>query len=183
MPYGQSAGRRYVIVSAPGTGDVRDHIVVQQFGHVDRDCQDDRPHTRFLRPLFARPFTLPSHPRIASCPTVLTDLPRRWKRVHRGGPRVIDANASQGAPGGLHQEHKQPRPLLVLDEGRSDGQHISAIQSSQRVRDTDGRGAAHHASIESTRIYLHLADDWLASQYRAAAEVLDAQLYAAGGAR
>jgi hypothetical protein len=34
-----------------------------------------------------------------------------------------------------------------------------------------------HASIESTRIYLHLADDWLASQYRKAAEVLDAQLY------
>jgi site-specific recombinase XerD len=42
---------------------------------------------------------------------------------------------------------------------------------------------AGHASIESTRIYLHLADDWLASQYRKAAEVLDAQLYATGGAR
>jgi len=37
---------------------------------------------------------------------------------------------------------------------------------------------AGHASIESTRIYLHLADDWLATQYRKAAEVLDAQLYA-----
>ena len=34
---------------------------------------------------------------------------------------------------------------------------------------------AGHASIESTRIYLHLADDWLASQYRKAAEVLDAR--------
>jgi integrase/recombinase XerD len=42
---------------------------------------------------------------------------------------------------------------------------------------------AGHASIESTRIYLHLADDWLAAQYRKAAEVLDAQLYAAGCAR
>ena len=41
---------------------------------------------------------------------------------------------------------------------------------------------AGHASIESTRIYLHLADDWLSSQYRKAAEVLDAQLYAAGPA-
>ena len=39
---------------------------------------------------------------------------------------------------------------------------------------------AGHASIESTRIYLHLADDWLASQYRKAAEVLDAQIYAGG---
>ncbi len=37
---------------------------------------------------------------------------------------------------------------------------------------------AGHASIESTRSYLHLADDWLASQYRKAAEVLDAQIYA-----
>jgi integrase len=37
---------------------------------------------------------------------------------------------------------------------------------------------AGHASIESTRIYLHLADDWLAAQYRKAAEVLDAQLFA-----
>jgi integrase len=46
---------------------------------------------------------------------------------------------------------------------------------------------AGHASIESTRIYLHLADDWLASQYRRAAEVIDAQVFAdkpiAAGAR
>ena len=35
---------------------------------------------------------------------------------------------------------------------------------------------AGHASIESTRIYLHLADDWLGSQYRRAAEAIDAQL-------
>jgi integrase/recombinase XerD len=37
---------------------------------------------------------------------------------------------------------------------------------------------AGHASIESTRIYLHLADDWLAGQYRRAAEVIDAQVFA-----
>ncbi|HEY8827607.1 MAG TPA: tyrosine-type recombinase/integrase [Jatrophihabitantaceae bacterium] len=37
---------------------------------------------------------------------------------------------------------------------------------------------AGHASIESTRIYLHLADDWLASQYRRAAEAIDAQVFA-----
>ena len=37
---------------------------------------------------------------------------------------------------------------------------------------------AGHASIESTRIYLHLADDWLAAQYRKAAEVLDVQVFA-----
>jgi integrase len=48
---------------------------------------------------------------------------------------------------------------------------------------------AGHASIESTRIYLHLADDWLAGQYRRAAEAIDAQVFAEhpaktlGGAR
>jgi integrase/recombinase XerD len=36
---------------------------------------------------------------------------------------------------------------------------------------------AGHASIESTRIYLHLAENWLASQYRRAAETIDAQLF------
>lgn len=40
---------------------------------------------------------------------------------------------------------------------------------------------AGHTSIETTRISLHLADDWLAAnQYRAGAEVLDAQLYTGG---
>jgi integrase/recombinase XerD len=34
---------------------------------------------------------------------------------------------------------------------------------------------AGHASIESTRIYLHLANDWLAGEYARAAEAIDAQ--------
>jgi integrase/recombinase XerD len=34
---------------------------------------------------------------------------------------------------------------------------------------------AGHASIESTRIYLHLADDWLAKEYLRAAEAIEAQ--------
>jgi integrase/recombinase XerD len=35
---------------------------------------------------------------------------------------------------------------------------------------------AGHASIETTRVYLHLADDWLAAEYRKAAEAIDAQM-------
>jgi integrase len=35
---------------------------------------------------------------------------------------------------------------------------------------------AGHASIETTRIYLHLSDDWFADQYRRAAEAIDGQL-------
>lgn len=34
---------------------------------------------------------------------------------------------------------------------------------------------AGHASIETTRVYLHLADEWLAEQYRRAADAIDAQ--------
>jgi integrase len=33
---------------------------------------------------------------------------------------------------------------------------------------------AGHASIESTRVYLHLANDWLAGEYRRAAALIDA---------
>jgi integrase len=32
---------------------------------------------------------------------------------------------------------------------------------------------AGHRSIESTRIYLHLTDDWLAREYRRAADLID----------
>lgn len=35
---------------------------------------------------------------------------------------------------------------------------------------------AGHASIETTRIYLHLGDRWLADEYRRAAEAIDAQV-------
>src|ERR1700677_947556 len=37
---------------------------------------------------------------------------------------------------------------------------------------------AGHRSIESTRIYLHLANDWLAGEYRRAVEAIDAQAVA-----
>jgi integrase len=37
---------------------------------------------------------------------------------------------------------------------------------------------AGHASIESTRVYLHLANDWLAGEYRRVAELIDADTVA-----
>jgi integrase/recombinase XerD len=33
---------------------------------------------------------------------------------------------------------------------------------------------AGHRSIESTRVYLHLTNDWLVAEYRRAAELIDA---------
>ena len=35
---------------------------------------------------------------------------------------------------------------------------------------------AGHRSIASTLVYLHLADDWLADEYRRAAEAIEAQV-------
>jgi site-specific recombinase XerD len=37
---------------------------------------------------------------------------------------------------------------------------------------------AGHASIESTRIYLHLANGWLAGEYQQAFEAIDAHALA-----
>jgi integrase len=48
---------------------------------------------------------------------------------------------------------------------REQGMALEAVQAQ-----------AGHASIESTRIYLHLANDWLEREYLAAAELIDAQL-------
>jgi integrase/recombinase XerD len=48
---------------------------------------------------------------------------------------------------------------------REQGMALEALQAQ-----------AGHASIESTRIYLQLANDWLAGEYLAAAEAIEAQL-------
>ncbi|MBV8956520.1 MAG: tyrosine-type recombinase/integrase [Solirubrobacterales bacterium] len=47
---------------------------------------------------------------------------------------------------------------------REQGMSIEALQAQ-----------AGHASIESTRIYLHLANDWLQDEYMRAVEAIDAQ--------
>jgi site-specific recombinase XerC len=48
--------------------------------------------------------------------------------------------------------------------------HVSNCSPSEAVQ-----AQAGHRSIESTRIYLHLANDWLVSQYRHAVELIEAQ--------
>ncbi len=47
---------------------------------------------------------------------------------------------------------------------REAGMALEAIQAQ-----------AGHASIESTRLYLHLANDWLEEEYLRAAEAIEAQ--------
>ena len=77
---------------------------------------------------------------------------------------------------GLAHATCHERRHTCLTRLREAGMALEAVQAR-----------AGHASIESTRIYPHLADDWLASQCGKAAEVVDAQLFAehpaAGSAR
>jgi integrase len=102
------------------------------------------------------------------------------KGPNRGQPLTIkgidDLLAAARRRAGLKHATCHELRHTCLTRLREAGMALEAVQAQ-----------AGHASIESTRIYLHLADDWLASQYRRAAEVIDAQLFAgqptAGGAR
>ena len=91
------------------------------------------------------------------------------KGPHRGRPlspagldQILDS-ARQRA-GLTHATCHQLRHTC-LTRLREAGMALEAVQAQ-----------AGHTSIETTRLYLHLADDWLASQYRRAAEAIDAQM-------
>jgi site-specific recombinase XerD len=91
------------------------------------------------------------------------------QRPRRGLPLSADGldEILDGARGRAGLEHATCHQLrhTCLTRLRKAGMSLEAVQAQ-----------AGHASIESTRIYLHLGDDWLASQYRKAAEAIDAQL-------
>jgi integrase/recombinase XerD len=91
--------------------------------------------------------------------------PRRGQPLSADGlDEILDG--ARGRAGLAHATCHELRHTC-LTRLREAGMALEAIQAQ-----------AGHASIESTRIYLHLADDWLASQYRKAAEVIDAQVFA-----
>jgi integrase/recombinase XerD len=81
------------------------------------------------------------------------------------------------SPSGLDQIMRGARARAGLDHAschelrhtcltrlREAGMSIEALQAQ-----------AGHASIETTRVYLHLTNDWLAGEYRKASEMIDAQ--------
>ncbi len=70
---------------------------------------------------------------------------------------------------GLAQASCHELRHTCLTRLREAGMALEAVQAQ-----------AGHASIETTRIYLHLADDWLAGEYWRASEAIDAQALAAG---
>src|SRR5215213_5522607 len=91
--------------------------------------------------------------------------PNRGQPLSAKGPDEVLAGARRR--GGLAHATCHELRHTCLTGLREAGMALEAVQAQ-----------AGHASIEFTRIYLHLAENWLAAQYRKAAEVLDTQLFA-----
>ena len=103
-------------------------------------------------------------PRDAGTDRVFVTLkgPTRGRALTKDGVDTILCGARTRA--GLQRATCHQLRHTCLTRLREAGMELEAVQAQ-----------AGHASIESTRIYLHLGDDWLAGQYRRAAEAIDAQ--------
>ncbi len=88
--------------------------------------------------------------------------PRRGQPLTAAGVDEIVAGARRRA--GLDRLTCHQLRHTCFTRLREAGMALEAIQAQ-----------AGHRSIESTRIYLHLANDWLAAEYRRASEAIDAQ--------
>jgi site-specific recombinase XerD len=89
--------------------------------------------------------------------------PRRGQRLTPKGLEEIVRGARERAGLGRVTCHELRHTCLT--RLREAGMALEAVQAQ-----------AGHRSIESTRIYLHLANDWLAGEYRKACEAIDAQV-------
>jgi len=87
--------------------------------------------------------------------------PRRGLPLPAEGLDEILAGARRRAGLGHATCHELRHTCLT--RLREAGMALEAVQAQ-----------AGHLSIESTRLYLHLADDWLADEYRRAAALIDA---------
>ena len=88
--------------------------------------------------------------------------PRRGQPLSAAGVDEILAGARQRA--GLARATCHQLRHTCFTRLREAGMALEAIQAQ-----------AGHASLETTRLYLHLANDWLAGEYRRAIEAIDAQ--------
>ncbi len=91
--------------------------------------------------------------------------PRRGQALTAAGLDEIVAGARRRA--GIERLTCHQLRHTCFTRLREAGMALEAIQAQ-----------AGHRSIESTRIYLHLANDWLAGEYRRATEAIDAQAMA-----
>ena len=86
--------------------------------------------------------------------------PNRGKPLSAKGLDEVLAGARRRA--GLAHATCHELRHTCLTRLREAGMALEAVQAQ-----------AGHRSIESTRIYLHLTNDWLADQYQRAAELID----------
>jgi integrase/recombinase XerD len=133
-------------------------------------------HQRFVPvspSFFATVASYMNNERPVNAPTdrlfVVLKGPRRgWPLSIEGLDEIISgARARAGLAHGTCHELRH----TCLTRLREAGMSLEALQAQ-----------AGHRSIVSTRVYLHLGSDWLADEYRRAAEVIDAQA-AVGTAR
>jgi integrase len=91
---------------------------------------------------------------------VVLKRPRRGQPLSGEGVDEILAGARRRA--GLEHGTCHQLRHTCLTRLREAGMALEAVQAQ-----------AGHRSIESTRIYLHLSNEWLADEYRRAAELID----------
>ena len=87
--------------------------------------------------------------------------PSRGHGLSAQGLETILLSAKERA--GLRRATCHQLRHTCLTRLREAGMALEAVQAQ-----------AGHRSIESTRIYLHLTNDWLAAEYRRASELIDA---------
>jgi hypothetical protein len=115
----------------------------------------------------------------AQAPVVVSQValqargPHQAPRRRREGPRRGQPLGAAGldeivrgawARGGIPRLTCHQLRHTWLTRLREAGMALEALQAQ-----------AGHRSIESTRVYLHLANDWLAGEYRRAVEAIEAQ--------
>jgi len=146
----QVADRRLVIVEGKGGH----HRVVPAanrfFGALGSYLHDERPSDACTDRVF-----------------VVLKGPRRGQPLSAEGLDEILAGARKRA--GLQHATCHELRHTCLTRLREAGMALEAVQAQ-----------AGHRSIESTRVYLHLANDWLADQYLRASELIDADTAAVG---
>jgi site-specific recombinase XerD len=87
--------------------------------------------------------------------------PSRGRSLTADGVDAILRSARRRA--GLERATCHQLRHTCLTRLREAGMQLEAVQAQ-----------AGHASIESTRVYPHLTDDWLAAEYRQAADLIEA---------
>ena len=140
----QVADRRLAVVEGKGGH----HRVVPAagrfFGALGDYLHDERPVTAATNRVF-----------------VVLKGPRRGMPLSAEGlDEILDG--ARGRAGLAHATCHELRHTC-LTRLREAGMALEAVQAQ-----------AGHRSIESTRVYLHLANDWLAGEYRRAAALIDA---------